>query len=74
MWQREGPTSSCTFNKLIPQYDRTIQQYNLLSEVYTVFKLKSEFLGFAVFLPVKLLNACKTVGRLEKAALSDELG
>lgn len=68
MWEREAPTSSCTSDKLIPQYDRTVQQNNPLIEVYDVLKLNSEFLGFATFPLVKLLYACKTVGRLGKAA------
>ena len=68
MWEREAPTSSCTSDKLIPQYERTVQQNNLLIEVYVVLKLKSEFLGFAMCLLVKLLYVCKAMGRLGKAA------
>lgn len=68
MWEREGPASSCTSPKLIPQYDRTVQQNNLLIEVYVVLKLKSKFLGFVIFLLVELSYACKVVGRLGKAA------
>lgn len=68
MWEREAATAFHNSDKLFLQYDRTVQQNNLLIEVYVILKLKSEFLGFTMFLLVKLLYTCKAVGRLEKSA------
>lgn len=73
MWEREAPTAFHTSDKLFLQYDRTVQQNNLLIEVYVVLKLKSKFLGFTMFLLVNYYMLVKLWEGWKKLHVKDTL-